>query len=146
MSVRNQYIRPIKLTILMTLIAELSLFIVFGLILFPEGNAIYKLAWAGFYCGVGMGAATAALIIFLVVGRYEGMKAFLVGFIIAVFSLSACNILCLTIDQQYNFFGGRDAPGLFFWNGIAMIIPGSALLSWLLFTTTGNTILDRCKL
>ena len=138
-------IRPLKVTILMTLIAELGLFVVFGLLLFPQGNLLYKLIWTGLYCGIGMGAATGALIVLIVVERFEGMKALLAGFFTATLSLLACNLLCLTIDQHYNFFGGREAPHLFLWNGIAMIVPGSALLSWLLFTDQGNAILDRFK-
>ena len=60
------YIRPLKITILMTLIAELWLFFIFGLLLFPQGNPLYKLIWTGVYCGIGMGAATGVLIVLIV--------------------------------------------------------------------------------
>ena len=69
MEKREHYIRPIKVTILMTLMAELGLFVIFGLLLFPQGTLLYKLIWTGFYCGIGMGAATGGLIVLIVVGR-----------------------------------------------------------------------------
>ena len=146
MEQREHYIRPIKVTILMTLMAELGLFVIFGLLLFPQGNLLYKLIWTGVYCRIGMGAATGALIVLIVVGRFEGMRALLAGFFTATLSLLTCNVLCLIIDRHYNFFGGYEAPALFFWNGVVMIIPGSALLSWLLFTEQGNKVLDRFRL
>ena len=74
------------------------------------------------------------------------MKALLAGFFTATLSLLTCNLLCLVIDRHYKFFGGYEAPALFFWNGIAMIIPGSALLSWLLLTEKGNNVLGRFRL
>ena len=138
--------RPILVAILLSLIGEIWLFVTFGLLAYPEGSFLLKLVWTGFYCGIGMGAAIGGLVTLIVVNRFEGTKAFVAGAITAFLALLACNWLCLTIDQHYNFFGGRDDPALFFWNGAIMALIGSVLLSWLVFMPKGQNLLTRMGL
>jgi len=142
----KQYKRPIIVAILLSLMGEIGLFVVFALLAYPEGSVLSKLIWAGFYCGIGMGATTGGLITLVVVKRFEGTKAFVAGAITAFLTLLACNWLCLTIDQHYNYFGGRDAPALFFWNGAIMALVGSVLLSWLVFIPKGQKLLTKMGL
>ncbi len=146
MDLSKQYKRPIVVSILLSSIGEIGLFVIFGMFAFPDGSLLYKFIWAGFYCGIGMGAATGALVTLIVVERFAGRSAFIVGAATAFSVLAACNWLCLTIDQHYNFFGGREQPELFFWNGIIMAAIGSTLISWLVFTTKGQDVLEEIGL
>ena len=142
----KEYKRPIIVAILLSLIGELGLFIIFGMLVFPEGNLLSKFIWTGFYCSIGMGAATGALVTLVVVDRFKGSNAVIAGAITAFLAWLACDWLCLTIDQNYNFFGGRESPGLFFWNGVVMALLGSLLLSWLVFTLKGQKLLAKLGL
>ena len=65
---RSKYLRPLLVCLSLCLAGELFLFAVYGLVLFPEGNVLHKLAWAAL-CGVGMGLTTGGLVDLLIVDR-----------------------------------------------------------------------------
>lgn len=140
------YKRPIYLAIILTFTGEMGLFLIFGIWAFPEGDLLSKLIWTGFYCGIGMGAVTGAMTVLLVLDNFTKNTAVIFGAIVAFAVLVTCNLLCLTVDQNYNYFGGKAYPNLFLWNGVIMALVGSLLYSWLLFSEKGETILKRIGL
>jgi hypothetical protein len=138
--------RPVKLGIIFSVTAELIIFVFYGLILFPEGNLLYKFLWTIAFCGIGMGATVGALIQLFVIGRFTGSKAILACSIISVGVLGiACNILCLNLDSHYHYFGGADNPILFIAGGVILSAIGGGLAGWLIFSAKGDTILRNLK-
>lgn len=141
------HLRPIKLAILLSVFGEAIIFLVWGIILYPEGSLINKFLWTIVFCGLGMGSALGAIITFSVVGKFKGTKAIifcsvLSGIILGVF----CNYLCFNLDLHFNYFGGQKTPDLFIWNGIIMSFLGGALLGWLCFTKRGSNLLNKYHL
>lgn len=140
-------LRPLKLSILISVAGELLLFIVWGLFLFPEGNIIHKLLWTVVFCGIGMGSSLGAIYIYLVHGQFWGWKAVMLCGIISTIVLGLfCNILCFKLDIHFNYFGGADAPALFIWSGVILSTVGGLLVGWLAYTKEGNRILAQVDL
>ena len=144
-SIRRQYLRPIYLAIGLSLLGELGIWFVWGLLLFPGGSAPLKLIWL-FVCGLGMGAVIGSLTSLLVVGRLGATSAFLASAAIAFAVYVACDILCFRLDQHYNFWGTRESPTLFLVNGIAMGLAAAVLYASLLFSHRGRSLLQRLHL
>lgn len=137
---RARYLRPIKLSIFFAVLGEAALFVVFGLILYPEGNIVNKLLWTVVFCGLGMGGAGGAMIVIFVVDRITGMKAILSTTLISVIMVGvACNYLCLTLDQTFRYFGGAENSALFISSSVIMSALGGAVIGWLCFTDRGRT-------
>ena len=146
MDARQRYLRPITLCVIAASFFELLIFVIFGLWLFPEGNILNKFLWSVVFCGVGMGSATGWLISVLVVDRLQGIKAIGVTALISLLVLGiACNLLCLGLDQHFNYFGSHEMPLLFWLNGIVMSALGGVIVGWLLFTQTGLRYLDKFR-
>lgn len=143
---RKKYLRPLLVSMCISIVFELFIFILFGLILYPNGSVFNKLIWTIFYCGIGMGCVVGAWIDILVVDRFSGIKAVLATMTIAVLFLSACDALCLALDHKFRYFGGHDNPILFFVSGIIMSIIGGLIGGVLLFTSKGNKILSTMNL
>lgn len=141
---RKEYLRPIKLAIFFSVLAEAIIFVVWGLILYPEGNLLHKFLWTIVFCGLGMGATTGAFISLFVVGRWNGVKAILATAAISTVLLGfLCNLLCYKLDMHFDYFGGPETPELFIWNGLVMAFIAGALVGYLLFTNAGKNILDK---
>lgn len=141
---RQRYLRPLKLGIALSMLGELGLFVVFGLVLSPSGNLIHKFLWTVVFCGIGMGAAGGAFLDLFVVDRWRGWPAVLASTLISVALLGiACNLLCLSLDMDLDHFGGKSNPALFLASGILAAALGGAFLGWLLFTGRGVRVLDR---
>lgn len=138
---RSALLRPIKLSIMMSVTGEFIIFVVWGLFLFPEGNWLDKLLWTLLFCGVGMGAAVGAAVALFIVGRLRGVAAIVATMALSIGLLGVtCNLLCLALDEHFHYFGGdRDGP-LFVWNGIAMAAFGGLAVGWLCFTERGSKI------
>ncbi|MCB2092109.1 MAG: hypothetical protein KDF58_11715 [Alphaproteobacteria bacterium] len=138
------YLRPLKFAILFSVLGEAVIFLVWGVILYPEGSILHKFLWTIVFCGLGMGSAGGAFISLYVVGRFTGIKALVAcGLISGVLLGLFCNYLCFNLDMHFNYFGGASTPGLFIWSGIIMAVAGGMLVGWLCFTKTGNTWLDK---
>ncbi|MEZ4848201.1 MAG: hypothetical protein R3B93_06205 [Bacteroidia bacterium] len=143
----NIYVRSLKVLILLSVLGEAVIFLVWGVFLYPEGSILHKFLWTIVYCGLGMGSAAGAFVVFLVVNKMTGWKAILTTSLISGILLGLfCNYLCFNLDMHFNHFGGADTPGLFIWNGIIMSFLGGAFGGWLLFTDKGNHWLDRIRL
>lgn len=139
---RASYIRPITLSIAFSVAGELVIFVVWGLILFPEGSIFNKLVWTLGFCGIGMGSAVGAAVVLFVVDRLDGLAAVLATAGIAVALLGvACNSLCLALDRHFLYFGGAEDMTLFLANGIAMAAVGGLVVGWLCFTDRGRRVL-----
>lgn len=137
-------LRPLKLSIILSVVGELIIFIVWGLVLYPEGSVLHKFLWAVVFCGFGMGSLTGAMITLFVVQRLKGMTAIAACVVISGLLLGVfCNFLCLNLDMHFNYFGGHDTPGLFIWSGLLMSIIGGLLVGVLSFTETGEVWMSR---
>ncbi len=137
-------LRPLKLSILFSVSAELVIFLIWGVLLFPEGNLLHKFLWTVVFCGIGMGSTIGAAISLLVVGKWKGIGAVILcaelsGIILGIF----CNYLCYSLDMHFNHFGGMDTPVLIILTGTVMSILGGALVGWLCFMENGKRVLNR---
>lgn len=145
-SLRRRYLRPLRLAILFSVLGESTIFVVWGLLLYPEGNVPKKFLWTIVFCGLGMGGALGSLVALLVVDRLSGWRA-----VAATVSLSTpvlgvgCNLLCLELDQHFLYFGGAENSPLFIWDGVVMSAVGGAALGWLCFTEAGSCVGVRAR-
>ena len=53
---RKLYVRPLIVSLFFAVVGELLLLVIYGIILFPEGNILYKVLWTLVFCGIGMGS------------------------------------------------------------------------------------------
>lgn len=144
----RRYRRPLILGIGASVLAEFTIFLVWGVILYPEGDLVAKLLWTVLFCGVGMGSAVGALLVLLVVDRLEGVAAIAASSALSLLVLGvACNLLCFRLDAHYfHYFGAVDSPALFIGNGLVMSGLGGAAAGWLMFTERGRRQLRRVGL
>lgn len=138
---RSEYLRPIKLALIFSILGEAFIFIVWGVVLFPEGNIINKFFWTIVFCGVGMGGALGSAVAMFVVNRAKGVSAIIQTIFLSLIMLGiACNYLCLRLDRVFHYFGGAEDTLLFLGNGLVMSAVGGALLGYLCFTERGRLI------
>jgi|TARA_B100000749_G_scaffold280077_2_gene274661 hypothetical protein len=141
---RKQFQRPLLVGLALAIFGELMIFLIFGVLLYPEGNILSKFLWTVLFCGIGMGSALGVFISLLVVGRLAGKAAILACTIISTITLGfGCNLLCFNLDQHFHYFGGQQSPQFFIINGIIMAVIGGVLSGWLLFTPSGSKLLSR---
>ena len=144
-AIRAVYVRPIALGIALTAFGELLILVIWGVILFPGGDVLKKLAWTG-TCGVAMGATIGALVNLFVTGRLEGRQAMTWTALIYFGVLSYCNVLCYSIDLTMGFFGAQTHPGLFLAGGFVPALVTSIPYAWLLFSQRGPELLAKVRL
>lgn len=138
---RERYLRPIKYSVLLSMLGEFIIFVVWGVILFPEGSLLNKLLWTVFFCGLGMGSAVGAVIAVFFVDKLRGSVAIVLSSLVSAILLGGfCNYLCLKLDQHFLYFGGHEASGLFIINGMVMSALAGALVGWLCFTDNGQKV------
>lgn len=141
---RQRYLRPLTVSIASTMTAEFFLLVVFGIILFPEGPLLNKVLWTLGFCGFGMGATLGTFIDLTIVGRWQGWKAIGATMLLSTAIVGiACDMLCLTLDRQFGYFGGAEDSALFVSVGVFLAAAGGVLLGWSLFTDRGRRLLDR---
>ena len=141
---RKLYIRPLIISLFFSVGGELLLLVIYGIILFPAGNLIYKVLWTLGFCGVGMGATLGAAINLFIIGRYEGTKAVLLTILLSLLIMGvACDLLCLNLDLHFNYFGAQTNPLLFSAGGVLGSLIGGTGIGGLLFSETGQSILRR---
>ena len=141
------YIRPLIISLFFAVAGELLLLVIYGIILFQEGNLFYKVLWTIGFCGIGMGATLGAGINLFVMGRYAGPKAILLTILLSFLIMGvACDLLCLNLDLHFNYFGAQASPLLFSAGGVLGSILAGAGIGGLLFSETGRSILERIGL
>jgi hypothetical protein len=140
------YRQPLYLALLMALGGEVVIWLVYGLIWFPEGGLVRMLIWS-LTCGIAMGAVTGTFVDSFVVGRHSGTKAILLSTAIFVGVMGvACNAVCFTLGRQLATWGAHTHPGLFIVGGLFLSIPAGLLYSYLLFSKKGQVFLARVGL
>jgi hypothetical protein len=142
---RQKYRRPLLVCLSLCVGGELLLFVVYGLVLFPEGSAANKLWWA-VLCGIGMGATTGAFVDLLIVDRFEKGAAVMgtAGIFLVVTGI-VCNVLCMELDRHFGYWGGPGHSVEFMLTGVVMSVLGGLLAGWLLFSERGAAVLDRAS-
>lgn len=146
--VGKRFRRPLILGIAGSMAAELVIFVVWGLILYPAGDPLVKFLWTVVFCGMSMGAVVGAMIVVFVVDRLDGAAAIAATAMTAAVVLGgACNTLCYRLDAHYfHYFGGEQNPVLFIINGVVMAAIGGAGIGALMFTARGRAWLERVGL
>ena len=141
---RKTYIRPLIISLLFSVGGELLLLVIYGIVLFPEGNMVYKVLWTLGFCGIGMGATLGACINLFIVGRHEGLKAVLLTVLLSFLIMGvACDLLCLNLDLRFNYFGAQASPFLFSAGGVLGSLIAGAGIGLLLFSEAGRSILEK---
>ena len=144
MEAKLKYLRPIKLSILLSVTGELYLLIYYGLIQYPEGSIVLKFLWTVVFCGLGMGSTLGAFVNLLLVDKLAGYKAILATMLLSFLVLGvACNLLCLNLDQHFHFFGGHENPRNFLVSGIILAPVGGLILGLALFTRQGQQAVTK---
>lgn len=141
----RRYRRIAAVAVAGSVLAETAIFVIWGLILYPEGSILAKFLWTIVFCGIGMGSVVAVALILFVVDRLDGWPAVAATSAITALVLGGvCNMLCFQLDSHFfHYFGGAENPTLFIVNGFVMAALGGALGGWLLFTPRGQRHLDR---
>jgi hypothetical protein len=138
------YVRPLIISLFFAVAGELLLLVIYGIILFPEGNLLYKVLWTLGFCGIGMGATLGAGINLFVMGRSAGPNAILLTILLSFLIMGvACDLLCLNLDLHFNYFGAQASPLLFSAGGVLGSILAGAGIGGLLFTEMGRSLLER---
>ena len=115
------------------------------MILFPSGDPIAKLTWAVIW-GLAIGSVIGALTDLLVIGRFMNVGALISSALLATTVFIACDVLCFYLDHHYQFWGTAQNPTLFLVSGIVLGIVGGTAYSLLLFTESGNRLLESLGL
>ena len=146
-SSRTKYIRPIIVSVALSVIGEFGLFVSFGLILFPEGSWLLKLLWTVVFCGLGMGAVLGGFINLFIIDRFDGKKAIWLCTVASLVIIGTlCDLLCYYLDLEFNYFGGGSNGFLFHASSWLLAALGGYLAGWLLFSDRGNSMLKRMKI
>jgi hypothetical protein len=96
------------------------------------------------FCGIGVVATMGAFINLFIVERWQGWKAIGATMLLSVVVLGiACDILCLSLDRQFLYFGGAEDSVLFVGTSILGAAVGGMIGGGLLFTEFGQQLLDR---
>jgi len=141
---RKLFIRPLIISLFFAVVGEFLLLVIYGIILFPDGNMIYKVLWTLGFCGIGMGATLGTSINLFIIGRYSGLKAILLTILLAFLIMGiACDLLCLNLDLHFNYFGAQTNPLLFSAGGMLGSLIAGAGIGGLLFSKTGQSIMER---
>ena len=141
---RKLFIRPLIISLFFAVVGEFLLLVIYGIMLFPEGDMIYKVMWTLVFCGIGMGATLGTSINLFIIGRYTGHKAILLTILLAFLIMGiACDLLCLNLDLHFNYFGAQTNPLLFSAGGMLGSLIAGAGIGGLLFSKTGQSIMER---
>ncbi len=147
LSERQRYLRPLIISIALSVTAEFIIFVVFGLILFPDGPWLNKLLWTIVFCGIGMGATVGTFINLFVVGRWQGWSAIVATTLLATIILGiVCDLLCLNLDRPFLLFCVVKYSFFFVTGGILMAVVGGLIIGGLLFFERGQRLLSRLGL
>jgi hypothetical protein len=139
---RKEMTRPIAVAVTLTVLGEVFYFIVWGLILFPEGETWVKAVWTA-TCGLGMGGTIGALVSWRVVGRFAARRAGVAAGAICFGVLAYCSFLCVGIGSATGYFGAHTHHALFIWGGLIPAFLSSFFYGWVLFSEGGTNLLDR---
>ncbi|MHC4751696.1 MAG: hypothetical protein ACYTFW_17710 [Planctomycetota bacterium] len=141
---RKMYTRPIIVSLGVCISGEFLLFIIYGLLLFPQGNLLYKFLWTVVFCGIGMGATVGTFVNLFIIDRYIGIKAIIFTILLTLAILGIlCNLLCLQLDLHFHYFGAETNPILFSIGSIAGSVVAGLIIALLLFSEKGDIVLDR---
>lgn len=146
--VAELYRRTLLLSLTVAMAAESFIFVVWGLILFPEGDPLIKFLWSVLICGLGMGSVVGSLVALLVVDRLQGASAITTTAILYALSFGVtCNLLCHTLDKNYcHYFGAAENPLLFIRPALLLAPLAGIVVGYLLFTENGDRLLTRVNL
>jgi hypothetical protein len=140
---RKMYTRPMIVSLAVCIFGELFLFIIYGVVLFPQGNLLYKFLWT-VICGIGMGATVGAFLNLFIIDKYIGIKAITLTLLLTLVTLGIiCNRLCFQLDLHFHYFGAETNPMLFFMGSIAGSIVAGLIIALLLFSEKGDILLHR---
>lgn len=141
--VRAHYFRPIYVAIPLSVFAALLSFLYFGFVQSDGKHLLHQFLWLVAFCGLGMGSVFSIAVMLLVLDRMEGGYAVFITTMIAIVLFGvACNALCFTLDQKFNYFGAINDPQLFLLSGWLLSIVGGIAVGSLLFTDRGGKILS----
>ncbi len=143
---RREYRRPLYLALIMAIVGEVVLLVLYGFVLFPEGDPLTKVVWT-LICALGMGAVTGALVALFVVAKLDGLSAIWAStFIWAAVMGIACNALCFFLGREFSMWGAHQHATLFLLSGFFPALGGGLVYSYLLFTERGQLLLSRMGL
>ena len=134
------YTRPMIVSLAVCIFGELLLFIIYGVVLFPQDNLIYKFLWT-VICGIGMGATFGAFVNLFIIDKYIRIKAITLTILLTLATLGIiCNRLCFQLDLHFHYFGAETNPILFNSGSIAESMVAGLVIALLLFSVKGDMV------
>ena len=105
----KRYRRPLVLAIAGSVFSEAVNFVVWALILYPQGSLLAKkLLWTIVLCGLGTGSVVGAAIVLFVVDRLEGAAAIAATSLLSATLLGGgCDVLCYQLDSHASTTSGE---------------------------------------
>ncbi|MDA1098592.1 MAG: hypothetical protein O2967_06355 [Proteobacteria bacterium] len=139
---RHKLLKPVYVATALTLFAEAVYFVIWGVVLFPEGSLVGKLIWT-LTCGVGMGVVIGIATILLVGEKRNPTISIITAAATMAIIGSNCGILCSLIDERFDYFGGPENTTLFIVGSVFLAIVGGALYGWLVYAPSRNRVYVR---
>ena len=139
---RREITRPITVAVTLTTVGEVFYFVVWGLILFPEGQTWIKAMWTA-TCALGMGGTVGAAVVLFVVGRMAGLRAAVAAGSIYFGVLAYCSFLCAGIGEATGYFGAHTHYALFVGAGLVPALLAAFAYGWVLAAKRGHRLLER---
>lgn len=140
--IRSRYVRPLALAAVFTIPGVAMIFVLWGLVAYPDGDVVAKLLWSA-ASGIGMTVAIGLMVGFIVSGRYEGMIAGVISSFCYATVLVAAILICYEVDMVLDLFGVRGDPGLFVMTSVVPALLTTPLYGWLLHGKAGKAIFAR---
>ena len=137
------YTRPMIVSLAVCIFGELLLFIIYGVVLFPQGNHLYKFLWT-VICGIGMGVTVGAFVNLFIIDKYIGIKAITLTILLTLATLGIiCNRLCFQLDLHFHYFGAETNPILYNSGSIAESMVAGLVIALLLFSEKGDMVFHK---
>ena len=143
--VRRHYIRPLALAAVFMVAGAAMLFVLWGVVLHPDGDSAARLLWA-IANAIVMAAAIGLMVGFIVGERYKGGIAMVVSSFCYATVLVAGILVNYEIDLTNDLFGFRRDPALFVQTIVLPAILTAPLYGWLLHGNPGKALLARLGL
>lgn len=139
------YIRPFALAAIFTVVGETMMFVLWGMVLYSEGDVLARLLWA-VVDAFAMSAVIGLMVGFIVGGRYNGAVAGVISSFCYATVLVAGILICFELDIVLGLFGIRNNPKLYIITVLLATLLSTPLYGWLLHSDKGKALFSRIGL
>lgn len=139
------YIRSFAAAAVFTVPSEAMVYVLWGMVLYPDGNIVAKLIWTA-VDAVVMALAIGLMVGFIVGQRYEGAVAAVISSFCYAIVLFGGILIGYEIEMEMDLFGVQHDTELFVLTSIVPALLTAPLYGWLLHSKAGKALLVRVGL